>query len=94
LYIKGEKMTDIELTIKAMNEGILPAFNSSEVAQLLETCDPKDARKMKRKFRKLWRKEKKQSMKTASSVEELKVIDAMFSIPVQRRNLVRKRLLG
>ena len=87
-------MTDIELTIKAMNEGILPAFNSSEVAQLLETCDPKDARKMKRKFRKLWRKEKKQSMKTASSVEELKVIDAMFSIPVQRRNLVRKRLLG
>ena len=87
-------MTDIELTIKAMNEGILHAFNSSEVAQLLETCDPKDARKMKRKFRKLWRKEKKQSMKTASSVEELKVIDAMFSIPVQRRNLVRKRLLG
>ena len=87
-------MTDIELTIKAMNEGILPAFNSSEVAQLLETCDPKVARKMKRKFRKLWRKEKKQSMKTASSVEELKVIDAMFSIPVQRRNLVRKRLLG
>ena len=87
-------MTDIELTIRAMNEGILPAFKSDEIAQLLETCDPDDARKMKRKFRKLWRKEKKQSMKTASSAEEIKVIDAMFSIPVQRRNLVRKRLLG
>ena len=86
-------MTEIELTIKAMNKGILPAFNSSEIAKLLETCDPEDARRMKRKFRKLWRKEKKKTMKSASTAEELKVIEAMFSIPVQRRNLVRKRLL-
>ena len=86
-------MIDLELTIKAMNEGILPAFNSTEIAKLLETCDPEDARRMKRKFRKLWRREKKNSILNASTAEEIKVIDAIFSVPVQRRNLVRKKLL-
>tara|TARA_Y100001970_G_scaffold262699_1_gene347256 strand:- start:1897 stop:2160 length:264 start_codon:yes stop_codon:yes gene_type:complete len=86
-------MTDLELTLKALNEGILPSFNSNEIAALLETCDPEDARRMKRKFRKLWRRERKNSLSNASTAEEVKVIDAMFSLPVQRRNLVRKKLL-
>ena len=85
-------MTDLELKIKAMNEGILPSFNSDEIAALLETCDPEEARKMKRKFRKLWRREKKVSLTKASTVEEVKVIEAVFSLPNQRRFLVRKKL--
>ena len=90
---KGEKKTDLELTIKALNEGILPAFRSDEIAALLETCDPQEARRMKRKFRKLWRKEKKSSLMKCSTAAEMKVVNAMFSLPVQRRNLVRKKLL-
>lgn len=86
-------MTDLELTLKALNEGIIPSFNSNEIAALLETCDPEDARRMKRKFRKLWRRERKNSLSNASTAAEVKVIDAMFSLPVQRRNLVRKKLL-
>ena len=86
-------MIDLELTIKAMNKGILPAFNSTEIAALLETCDPADARRMKRKFRKLWRREKKNSILEASTAEEIKLINAIFSVPVQRRILVRKKLL-
>lgn len=87
-------MTDLKLTIKAMNEGILPAFKSSTIAKLFETCNPDDARRMKRKFRKLWRKERRISIRQAETAEELKIIDAVFSVPVQRRNLVRKKLLG
>ena len=87
-------MTNLELTIKALNEGILPSFDSDEIAALLETCDPMEARKMKRKFRKLWRRERKNSLINASTAEEVKIIDVMFSLPVQRRNLVRKKLLG
>ena len=86
-------MIDLELTIKAMNEGILPAFNSFEIAALFETCDPDDARRMKRKFRKLWRREKKNSILNAATADEIKIIDAIFSVPVQRRHLVRKKLL-
>ena len=86
-------MIDLELSIKAMNEGILPAFRSEELAQMLETCAPDEARRMKRKFRKLWRKERKSSFKDASSAEEIRAIEAIFSLPVQRRNLVKKRLL-
>lgn len=87
-------MTDLELTIKAMNKGIIPAFNSSDIARLLETCDPGDARRMKRKFRKLWRREKKNEIRKAESEADLRYIEAWFSVPVQRRNTVRKRLLG
>ena len=85
-------MTDLELRIRAMNEGIIPSFNSDEIAALLETCEPIEARKMKRKFRKLWRREKKVSLTNASTVEEIKVIEAIFSLPNQRRFLVRKKL--
>ena len=49
-------MVDLELSIKALQEGILPAFTGEEVAKLLETCDPEEAHRLKRKFRKLWRK--------------------------------------
>ena len=90
---KGEKMTALELTIKALNEGILPSFNSNEIADLLKTCEPEEARKMKRKFRKLWRKERKSHLANASTAAEVKVVEAIFSLPNQRRVLVRKRLL-
>ena len=86
-------MTELELTIKALNEGILPSFNSNEIAALLETCEPAEARRMKRKFRKLWRKEKQSQLSSASTAEEVKVIEAVFSLPIQRRILVRKKLL-
>ncbi len=85
-------MIDLQLSIQAMNEGIVPSFDSMEIAGMLDSCDPKIARKMKRKFRKLWRREMKQSLKAASTAEELRVIQAIFSLPVQRRNLVRRKL--
>ena len=44
-------MADLELSLKALQAGILPAFTGDEVAKLLETCDEEEARKLKRKFR-------------------------------------------
>ncbi len=85
-------MVDLELSIKALQEGILPAFTGEEVAKLLETCDPEEAHRLKRKFRKLWRKEMKASLRQADSDIEIKRTVAAFSTPAWRRNAVRRKL--
>tara|TARA_A100001011_G_scaffold362629_1_gene411847 strand:- start:4170 stop:4433 length:264 start_codon:yes stop_codon:yes gene_type:complete len=86
-------MTEIELTIKALEEGILPAFSGNEIEKLLETCDPDQARKMKRKFRKLWRKELKKRMKGLSPLKQQEVRDD-FKHPAARRRIVRQNLMS
>ena len=58
-------MTDLELTLKALEAGILPSFNSDELKQLFETCEPEDARRMKRKFRKLWRQQRAEELRNS-----------------------------
>ena len=85
-------MTDLELSVKALQAGILPAFSGEEVAKLLATCDPDEAYKLKRRFRKLWRKEMKAHLKAASTDSEIKRTVAAFSTPSMRRAAVRKRL--
>ncbi len=85
-------MVDLELSIKALQEGILPAFTGEEVAKLLETCDPEEAHRLKRKFRKLWRKEMKASLRQAGSDIEIKRTVAAFSTPAWRRSVVRRKL--
>jgi|TARA_B110000467_G_scaffold136265_1_gene133677 hypothetical protein len=85
-------MTDLELSIKALQAGILPAFTGDEVAKLLETCDPEEAYRLKRKFRKLWRKELKLSLRKASSNVEVRRTVTLFSTPSQRRSAVRRKL--
>jgi len=85
-------MVDLELSIKALQEGILPAFTGDEVARLLETCDPEEAYRLKRKFRKLWRKEMKASLREAATDIEIKRTVAAFSTPSWRRNAVRRML--
>lgn len=85
-------MSDLELSIKALQEGILPAFTAEEVAKLLETCDPEEAYKLKRRFRKLWRKEMKADLRRASTDIEVKRTAAAFSSPSWRRSKVRRKL--
>ena len=87
-------MTEIELTIKALEEGILPAFSGDELAKLFESCDPDQARKMKRKFRKLWRKEMRKSLDSATSpAHHQRIVDSFRSAAVRRRS-VRKNLMS
>ena len=85
-------MTELELSIKALQAGILPAFTGDEVAKLLETCDPAEAYKLKRRFRKLWRKELKASLREAESDIEAQRIATSFLSPKKRRFAVRKKL--
>ena len=85
-------MTDLELSIKALQAGILPAFTGDEVAKLLETCDEEEARKLKRKFRKLWRREMKAQLKTAESDTDIRSTMTLFSSPTMRRRAVQKML--
>lgn len=85
-------MVDLEISIKALQAGILPAFTGDEVAKLLESCDPKEAHRLKRKFRKLWRKEMKHQLRSASTAEEIKRTVATFSSPSARRNIVKRML--
>ena len=85
-------MVDLELSIKALQEGILPAFTGDEVARLLETCDPDEAHRLKRKFRKLWRKEMKASLREAGTDIEIKRTVAAFSTPSWRRAAVKRKL--
>lgn len=85
-------MFDLEVSIKAMQAGILPAFSSEEIARLLNSCDPEEAYRLKRKFRKLWRKEMKAQLKNASTDEEAKSIGSSFSSPKTRRRYVKRML--
>ena len=85
-------MVEIELNIKALQEGILPAWTGEEVARLLETCDPDEAYRLKRKFRKLWRKEMKANLREASTEYEIKRTVAAFSTPSGRRFAVKNKL--
>jgi len=85
-------MTGLELSLKALQAGILPAFTGEEVARLLETCDDADAKKLKRKFRKLWRKEMKARLKAAESDLEVRSTMTVFSNPTSRRRVVQKML--
>ena len=85
-------MTDLELSIKALQAGILPAFTGDEVSKLLETCDPEEAYRLKRRFRKLWRKELKVRLRAASTDVEARRAITSFSIPSSRRRAVKRSL--
>ena len=83
---------DIEMNIKAMNAGILPAFNSTTVDKLLETLNKEESRSMKRKFRKMWRKERDRMLKAAKSPAEFERITKQFESPLVRRKAVQQRI--
>jgi len=85
-------MADLELSLRALQAGILPAFTGEEVARLLETCDEDDARKLKRKFRKLWRKEMRTRLKAAETDLEVRSTMTTFASPTVRRRVVQKML--
>lgn len=86
-------MFDLEVSIKALQAGILPAFSSDEIARLLESCDPEEAYRLKRKFRKLWRKEMKTQLRNAATKEEEAKVSKVFSSPGYRRIVVRENLV-
>jgi len=87
-------MTDLELTLKALEAGILPSFNSDELKQLFETCDPVDARKMKRKFRKLWRQQLAKELRSPElHASQRRRIKAAYEAPACRRRSVKNKLL-
>lgn len=85
-------MFDLEYSIKALQAGILPAWTSEEIARLLETCNPEEARTLKRKFRKLWRKEMKARLKNATTEKEIVSINTTFSSSARRREIVKRSL--
>lgn len=85
-------MKDLELSVRALQAGILPAFTGDEVARLLETCDPEEARRLKRRFRKLWRKELKSSLRESTTEAEIENTITSFSAPSKRRLAVRRKL--
>lgn len=83
---------DIEMNIKAMNAGILPAFNSTEIDKLLETLDKEQSRSMKRKFRKMWRRERDRMLRAAETPDEFDKISRRFESPQWRRRAVKERV--
>lgn len=50
------KPSSIEAKIKMLEMGIAPAFNSKELREMLESLPADERYKVKRKFRKIWRK--------------------------------------
>ena len=42
--------------INMIDIGILPAFTGKELTEMLESLSPDEKRKVKRKFRKIWKK--------------------------------------
>lgn len=42
--------------IKMIELGIIPAMTGSELTKMLESLQPEDRKKVKRKFRKVWKK--------------------------------------
>ena len=49
-------INSIQVKIDMIEAGIVTAFTSIELTSMLESLDPADRRKAKRKFRKLWRR--------------------------------------
>lgn len=78
----------IEIEIKAMNAGILPAFHSHMIDDLFSTLDKETSRAMKRKFRKLWRKARDKKISSAASSTEKEFIRQNFESPTVRRDAV------
>ena len=92
-------MTDLELTLKALQAGILPSFDSDEIKKLLETCDPKEARKMKRKFRKLWRNQCREEIRQSFRYRNddtaiVNRIKESYTSPARRRRSVKNKLIN
>ena len=78
----------IEIEIKAMNAGILPAFHSHAIDNLFSTLDKESSHAMKRKFRKLWRKARDKNIAAAKTAAEAEFIRKKFESPTVRRNAV------
>jgi hypothetical protein len=83
---------NLTLTVKAMQAGILPAFSSFEIKEYLKSCSPEQSRALRRKFRKLWRKEMKSSIKEVAFEIEKSKIKLYFLSRWYRRHSVKKFL--
>lgn len=57
--MKDRSAKEILLGLEYLNNGIIPAHNSLEIKEYLSTLSYKDARKIKRKFRKVYRRLRK-----------------------------------
>ena len=92
-------MTDLELALKALDAGILPSFDSDDIKKLLATCDSDEARKMKRKFRKLWRKERRKEIQSTFNHRDhdssiVSRIKESYTNPARRRRSVKNQLIN
>ena len=92
-------MTDLELTLKALEAGILPSFDSDEIKKLLSTCSSDEARRMKRKFRKLWRKERRKEIQDSFKHRShdpsvTSRIKESYTNPARRRRSVKNQLIN
>jgi len=78
----------ILLQIESLNVGIVPVVDAIylNVNELLKSTDPKEARKMKRKFRKLWRK--------ISTTKKINLFAGKDKTPTIRTKNLRKQVVA
>jgi hypothetical protein len=99
---KGPSMTDAERAFThhvMFTEGIVPMEDPAiDIRKALETLPPDEARKMKRKFRKLWRKymrmqEAKRLKQTRWQGQNAVVLGKGTKSPTRNHKLQRKQLV-
>lgn len=94
----SKEQTDIDrimINTVMMEEGIVPIFEPThDVARALATLSPEDARKAKRRFRKLWRKAlKKMLAEDNKSSYRATLAGKGKKVPSKAERLHRKRMV-
>lgn len=98
--MRNDPVHTLKLQIEFLNRGIVPlSWNVRngagpwfDVNKILESLPPEEARQMKRKFRKAWRKLVAHDMKRGGrqARKRLSIIEAGKEIPTRRAKNARK----
>lgn len=90
-----QEQTDIDrimINTVMMEEGIVPIFDPSlDMRRALAALSPEEARKAKRKFRKLWRKALKKENADGKSVYKVAMLGKGKKVPSKAERLRRKQ---
>lgn len=91
------EQTDIDrimINTVMMEEGIVPILDPSlDMRRALSTLSPEDARKAKRKFRKMWRKALKQIVADGKSSYRNVTLGKGKKVPSKAERLQRKQVV-
>ncbi|NBT35819.1 MAG: hypothetical protein EBT03_09855, partial [Betaproteobacteria bacterium] len=91
-----EVLRKIYETEKAMSYGIVPLGVNvvRDINRILKDLPPEEARRMKRKFRKLWRKEARKVARGAQIQRGQMPIGYGAKNPTRRQKEARKRMIS